>query len=78
MKQFFKSMFTTLMLGLPLILIAFIWLSFRQKAASLPLFQKEPVSIADMMHKDEEIIEDTEEASAVVEEVKAEEVVTEE
>ncbi len=70
MKHFFKSMFTTLMLGLPLILIAFIWLSFRQKAASLPLFQKEPVSIADMMHKDEEMIEDTEEASAVVEGIK--------
>ena len=71
MKQFFKSMFMTLMLGLPLILIVFIWLSFRQKAASMPLFQKEPVSIADLIQKDDAAFETSEESITPIEDTKS-------
>ena len=71
MKQFFKSMFMTLMLGLPLILIVFIWLSFHQKAASMPLFQKEPVSIADLMKKDDAAFETSEESITPIEDTKS-------
>ena len=71
MKQFFKSMFMTLMLGLPLILIAFIWLSFRQKAASIPLFQKDHVSISELIQKSEKETEATEEVIPTIEDSKS-------